>query len=181
MKTIFLIGFPASGKSTLGRELALKLGLKFVDLDTLVERRSGLTVGELFARDGEQSFRAIERACLADVLDSGAVVATGGGAPCHADNMELMNRAGVTVWLTAPAEVLIERLQRPEYKQPRPAVATLSDDEIDAYVRRTIVERTPYYSKAQIRFDTTYIETAAATRLTAERLARRLGAFTHRV
>lgn len=172
MDTIFLIGFPTCGKTTIGRELARLLGREFIDLDERVEQQAGMRVSDIFATRGEAAFRQMELECLLEVAHSHAIVAVGGGTPCHADNIDLMNAAGTTVWLTTPVETLINRLRRPEYKLPRPAVASLTDGQIARYVNRTYRARLPYYTQAKIHFDATDIETAADTRRTATRLAR---------
>ena len=162
-----------SGKSTLGPALAERLGVEFVDLDDCRERRHGMSIVELFASVGESRFRELESAMLEDVVagHSCAVVACGGGTPCVAGNMELMNRSGLTVWLTTSAERIASRLCLPEHKSRRPLIASLRDDEVLAYVRRDLALREPHYSRAQLQFDSTRIETAAETAETADALA----------
>ena len=88
--------------------------------------------------------------------------------------MDLMNATGTTVWLTTSAERLIARLCLPEHRAKRPQIAALSDEEIAAYVRRTMTLRTPHYAQARLQFDSTDIETAAETTATALRLAEKL-------
>ncbi len=108
---LFLIGYMGSGKSTLGRGIAAALGWSFIDTDKEIERREGLSVSEIFATLGEKAFRKMEHDLIASISpDEQAVVSTGGGAPCHFDNMERMNATGVTVYLKIPAGALVQRL-----------------------------------------------------------------------
>ncbi len=170
---VYLIGFPGCGKTTLGLELARQAGLPFVDLDQLIEHEQGRPIVELMPLIGEARFRQLEREALRQVAHDGsrAIVACGGGTPCQPGNMELMNATGVTVWLTTSAERIIARLCLPEHRAKRPQIATLGDDDIARYVHRTLAARTPHYAKAQRRFDSTRIETAAETIATARLLA----------
>ena len=171
MKTIFLVGFMCCGKTTLGRVLAQLLKVDFYDLDELVEERAEMRVTEIFARLGEEKFRQMERQMLHEVAGTPAVVACGGGTPCYADNMALMNRLGTTVWLTTSPEVIAARLTQPEHKFKRPTIVPLADEEILPHVIEALERRTPYYAQAQLHFDATAIETAEETIATAQRLA----------
>ncbi len=177
MKTIFLVGYMCSGKTTLGRELAIQLGTAFYDLDEMIEERAEMRATEIFARLGEPRFRELEREALHLVAGEPAVVACGGGTPCYGDNMALMNRLGLTVWLSTSAEVIASRLTQPEHKQKRPTIAPLADDEILPHVIEALGRRSPYYAQSQLRFDSTDIETAAATQATARRLMSELTQF----
>lgn len=174
MKTIFLIGYMCCGKTTLGRALAELLEMDFYDLDDMVEERAEMRIAEIFERLGEDKFRQLEREMLHEISGSPAVVACGGGTPCHSDNMAWMNRVGVTVWLTTTPQVIAARLTLPEHKLHRPAIAPLADDEILPFVIQGLTRRTPYYSLAQFHFDATAIETAEETLTTAQQLARLL-------
>ena len=102
---LFLIGYMGCGKSSIGRPLAKRLGLKFVDMDTEIERRCGVSVQQFFADRGEEAFRRLERELLRELTSAeDTVVATGGGVPCFFDNMELMNGSGVTVYVKLAAD-----------------------------------------------------------------------------
>ena len=170
----YLIGFPGCGKTTLGRELSRLTGWVFIDLDEYIEHQQGRRIVELMPLVGETQFRDMERAALREVSAASAIIACGGGTPCQPGNMELMNASGITVWLTTSEERLISRLCLPEHRAKRPQIATLSDEGIARYVRSTIAQRTPFYSKASLKFDSTHIETAAETIDTARRLAHAL-------
>lgn len=159
------------GKTTLGRVLADLLEMDFYDLDDLIEERAEMRVTEIFERYGEDKFRQMEREALHQVAGASAVVACGGGTPCYGDNMALMNRLGVTVWLTTTPEVIAARLALPEHKLHRPTIAPLANDQILPYVVEALKRRTPHYAQAQLVFDATAIETAEETIATAQQLA----------
>lgn len=147
---IFLIGFMGSGKTTLGRPLAARLGYRFVDLDKQIEEGEGSTIGEIFAIHGEAHFRALETAYLQHVISQGgdAVVSTGGGTPCFGNNMTLMNDSGVTVYLKHTPGRLAERL-RTAHTQ-RPLVAGKSPEELLRYITETLAEREAFYGRANV-------------------------------
>ncbi len=111
VESVVLVGLMGAGKSTVGAALAERLGTTFVDTDTLVESAAGASIEEIFAREGEASFRARERAALAMALDGEAgVVATGGGAPTIAETAALLGHADAVLWLHAAPEVLAGRI-----------------------------------------------------------------------
>lgn len=179
MKTIFLIGYMCCGKTTLGRVLAELLEMDFYDLDDLIEEHAEMRIAEIFEQYGEVKFRQMEREALHEVAGTSAVVACGGGTPCYGDNMALMNRFGITVWLTTSPEVIAARLALPEHKLHRPTIAPLADDMILPYVVEALERRTPYYAQAQLEFDATAIETAEETIATAQQLAVQILSFSH--
>ncbi len=147
---IFLIGFMGSGKTTLGRPLARRLGYDFIDLDQLIEKREGMTIAEIFAARGEDHFRTLERTYLGSVIASGgdAVVSTGGGTPCFHDNMALMNANGVTVYLKLSPATLAGRLA--SAKVCRPLLADKSPEELLQYVADMLDVREEYYGRAKV-------------------------------
>ncbi len=151
MRPIFLIGYMGCGKSTLGRALSRLTGITLIDLDTYIESRFHRTVTELFAERGESGFREIETAMLEEVAAfEDVIVACGGGTPCFGRNMEVMNQAGLTVWLNTPRDVLLSRLIRGKHK--RPLIAQKTDDELGAFIDTALEAREPFYSQAQARF-----------------------------
>lgn len=159
MKTIFLIGYMGCGKSTLGKALARRCELDFIDLDDYIEARAGKKIREIFAEEGEEAFRDMERRMLREVSADGkrdVVVACGGGTPCFAGNMELMQSRGLTVLLAASEERLFERLKRGRHK--RPLIAALGDSELEEFVRKQLAARMPFYSRAAEIFDSTCLE-----------------------
>jgi shikimate kinase len=109
---IYLTGFMAAGKTTVGRALACRLGVSFIDLDDTIERLSGLTVPEIFERHGESRFRKLETEALRLTREQpGVVVATGGGIVTRAENRELMRQAGHVVWLNADFDTMVQRME----------------------------------------------------------------------
>src|SRR5262252_7767202 len=131
--TIFLLGFMASGKSTVGPVLAEKLGRRFIDLDRVIEARVGCAIVELIEREGEARFRELETETLREAgSQGGVIIAPGGGAITRAENRELMSRLGITVWLDAPFELCWRRIQNDGATRP------LAPDEATA---RSVYER----------------------------------------
>jgi shikimate kinase len=120
--TVALVGFMGAGKTTVGQELARRLGWRFVDLDDLIRAAEGTTIEQIFQQGGEMAFRALERRILASALarnSSPLVLALGGGAFVDAKNRERLVAAGVpTVFLEAPAEELFQRSHQPEVVRP---------------------------------------------------------------
>lgn len=172
MSPVFLIGYMGCGKTTLGEALALVTGLRFIDLDDFIEQSSGKTIPQIFQELGESRFRELEADALREVASmSDVIVSCGGGTPCYGDNMSLMNQTGTTVWLTTSAERIMARLLLPDQKSKRPKISRLPDDEVLSLVKRELAQRTPFYSRSRLQFDSTDIETAPATLRTARRLA----------
>ena len=140
-----------SGKSTLGPALARALGRRFVDADREIEREAGVSVSELFAREGEAGFRARERAALEALAGSGAVVALGGGAIAQAGAAERLAAQGTVVYLRARLETLVMRLGN---ASSRPLLAGLDAKGRRARLEALLAERKPAYETARITIDT---------------------------
>lgn len=159
------------GKTTLGKPLAERLGWRFIDLDLYIEEKEGKTAKEIFMTCGEAHFRELEREALKEVATCGddTIVACGGGTPLQEGNMELMNRVGVTVWLRTSVERITSRLVLPDQRSKRPLLNNMSDSEIMASVVRGLESRTPFYEKAQLQFDSTYLESIEEIEATVER------------
>lgn len=156
-KPVFLIGYMGAGKTTLGRAVARMAKCEFVDLDDAIVAEAGMSVREIFEREGEASFRAREAEMLRRMARPDVIVGCGGGTPCRPEAMRFMNDCGLTVWLTAPIERLVERLSIA--RDHRPLIARLNDDELRDFVSRNLAERTPHYSKARVLFDASQLET----------------------
>ena len=151
MGLLFLVGDMGCGKSTLGRRLARRLGVPFLDTDTLIEAREGASVSDLFRYEGEAHFREVERAVLEEAIagNESAVVSTGGGLPVWRDNMERMNAAGRTIYLRRSAENIAGRLS-PYGRRKRPRLQGLNDEELVAFMTRDMAERDPFYGRATL-------------------------------
>ncbi len=126
---IFLIGMPGSGKSTLGRQLATELNLPFVDLDFEIEMQEGKTIKEIFSQPGEAAFRLAESKALKhfSLLNKSFVLATGGGAPCFHEGINIINQVGVSVFLDVSIDELASRV---EQNTDRPLFHTLEKSEL---------------------------------------------------
>jgi shikimate kinase len=147
---LFLVGYAGCGKSSLGKRLARRLGKRYVDTDKLVERSEGAMVADIFYYQGEEYFRAAERALIEELgtADGDMVISTGGGAPAWEDNMERMNTLGDTVYLRRTAVQIASRLS-PHGRQKRPKLRGLNDEELVAFMTANMAEREPFYSKAK--------------------------------
>lgn len=144
-KSVVLIGLMGAGKTAIGRRLASRLGLKFVDADNEIERAAGKSISEIFADHGEPYFRDGERRVIARLLRSGPqVLATGGGAYMDETTRSTISKRGVSVWLKADLDVLMERVSRRDH---RPLLKT---DDPKAVMRSLMDERYPVYSSADV-------------------------------
>ncbi len=134
---VYLVGMPGAGKSVVGRELAGRLGVPFVDLDDEIERAVGASVTEIFARDGEPSFRAREAAALVDAsVQDPSVVACGGGVVLEPANRITLRNTGVAVYLDVPLEQLRDRVTP---AADRPLIRE------DGDLERLLADREPLY------------------------------------
>lgn len=146
-----MIGYMGCGKSTVGHQMSRLLGYRFMDMDKLIEQRSGMTISEIFERHGEPYFRRLEREMLAELsVEQDAVIATGGGVPCHGDNMEVMN-GSETVYLKMSPEKLFSRLVLGRAK--RPLIRDLDDRQLMDYIRTMLEAREPFYGRAKLVID----------------------------
>ncbi|MEL6974577.1 MAG: shikimate kinase [Bacteroidota bacterium] len=146
---IVLLGYMASGKSTVGKQLASRLNLPFMDLDTVIETRTQQTIPELFEEKGEIFFRKEEHYALKAVLEEeeGYVLALGGGTPCYGNNMDLiLEKATQSIYLQLSINSLVERLLHK--KSSRPLVQHLNEEDLPEFIGKHLFERRQYYSKA---------------------------------
>jgi shikimate kinase len=144
-RSIVLVGMMGAGKSSVGRRLANRLGIPFVDADCEIEARAAMTIPEYFERHGEQNFRSGEARVIANLLNQGPqVLATGGGAFMHADTRAAVRRHGVTVWLKADYEVLLRRVRR---RSDRPMLKTANPAET---LKELLAVRDPVYALADV-------------------------------
>lgn len=149
---IYLVGFMGSGKSTLGRRLAARAGWTFMDLDTMIEQEEGMTVPRIFKEKGEAYFRELESKVLRDTEGmKDVVIACGGGTPCHGDNMDFMNSAGLSIYLKLTAKALFERLHNA--KVTRPLLEGMSADEMKVYIEQKLEEREKWYLRSKMVVD----------------------------
>ena len=144
-RPVVLVGLMGVGKSTVGRRLARRLGLPFVDSDSAIEDASGFSAAEVFERFGERDFRDGERRLVARLVEGEVrVIATGGGAYVDPTTREMLNKRAITIWLDAPVNVLAERTSR---RDTRPLLRTADPK---GTLERLSEERRPAYEAAHI-------------------------------
>jgi shikimate kinase len=144
-RPVVLVGLMGVGKSTVGRRLARRLGLPFVDSDAEIEDAAGCSAAEIFDRFGERDFRDCERRLVARLIDGAVrVIATGGGAYVDPNTRRLLNERAITVWLDAPVQILAERTS---HRNTRPL---LRNGDPKAVLQKLSDERRPSYEQAHI-------------------------------
>jgi shikimate kinase len=144
-RSLVLVGMMGAGKSSIGRRLAARLDIAFVDADVEIEKAAGMSIPDMFATRGEGEFRAGEARVILRLLDSGPqVLATGGGAFLSADTRAAIAATGISIWLNAEFEVLMKRIRR---RHDRPLLKT---DDPGATLRELIAARYPVYALADL-------------------------------
>jgi shikimate kinase len=167
-RPIVMVGMMGAGKSAIGRRLAQRLGLPFVDADAEIERAAGCTIEEIFDRHGEAAFRDGERRVIARLLDGPVgVLATGGGAFMDPETRARIRSRAITVWLKADLDTLVERVSR---RGHRPL---LKNGDPRAILMQLLEARGPIYAEADITVETGNAPAAA----TVERVIEALAAF----
>lgn len=148
MKAIVIVGYMCVGKTTVGRSLAKQLGCSFYDLDWYIEERFRKKVPQIFAEQGEEKFRDLERRMLHEVAEfENVVVSCGGGTPCFFDNMTYLNETATTVYMKASVETVLEHLRIS--KGERPLLTGKGEEELRTFVTEQLAAREPYYEQAQ--------------------------------
>jgi len=144
-RSIVLVGMMGSGKSSIGRRVALRLGISFVDADSEIENAAGMTIPDIFSARGEAEFRAGEARVIVRLLEGGPqVVSTGGGAFMNPNTRAAIAAKGISVWLNAEFDVLMKRIRR---RHDRPLLRT---DDPAATLRKLMAERYPIYALADL-------------------------------
>ncbi len=153
MPNLVLVGFMGTGKSTVGRLIAKRLGLKFVDTDQEIEQVTGITIKSIFKRHGEIRFRSEEKAAVRRVSQQdNQVIATGGGVVLDAENMEMLKQNGIIVCLKADPEIIYQRVG---LKKNRPLLQT--EDPLTT-IKSLLTERRPFYEQADVTVNTSNLE-----------------------
>lgn len=139
-----------SGKTYWGRKLGEKLGLPFFDLDEQIESSEGKPLTQIFAEEGEEYFRLVEKDTLHIITEShdSFIMATGGGTPCYFNNIEFMNKSGTAVWINTPIELLHERLLKD--KGQRPLIRNLDEAQLRGFIIKKFSDRKIYYEQAEM-------------------------------
>ena len=144
-RSVVLVGMMGAGKSSIGRRVALRLSIPFVDADAEIEKAAGMTIPDIFAVRGEAEFRAGEARVIARLLESAPqILATGGGAFMNRDTRAAIAAKGISIWLKAEFDVLMKRIKR---RHDRPLLKT---EDPGATLRKLMDERYPVYALADI-------------------------------
>jgi shikimate kinase len=147
-RSLVLVGMMGAGKSSVGRKLAMRLALPFVDADSEIEAAAGMTIPEIFEIRGEPEFRSGEARVIARLLDSGPqVLSTGGGAYMNPETRKQIGQKGVSIWLKADFDVLMRRIKR---RTDRPLLRTADPE---STLKRLIDERYPVYAQADVTIE----------------------------
>lgn len=150
MKKIILVGYMASGKTTIALLLSKAAGITYKDLDEIIEEKTGKTIAEIFEQDGEIKFRKLEHEALKEALkeDDVFVLSLGGGTPCYANNHEFLQHEGViSIYLKASIPVLAKRLREHEHR--RPVLDNVKPEELEDFIAKHLFDRSYFYHKAK--------------------------------
>jgi shikimate kinase len=147
---IFLIGFMGCGKSYWGKELSQKLQVPFFDLDEKITEKEEKSITEIFADEGEEYFRMLEKDVLHLMSEShdSFIMACGGGTPCYYNNIDYMKKQGVTIWINCSPDCLHGRLLKE--KDHRPLIREMSDDQLLSYIIKKTSDRNIFYQQADV-------------------------------
>ena len=148
----YLVGYMYSGKSTYGRRLAAEKGMEYLDLDRAFEERYHYTVRRFFEQFGEEAFRKLETQMLHSTAAlANTVIATGGGTPCYADNMDFILQHGTAIYLKMSTDALVKRAMASH--NPRPAMRGLTEEQLRQKISTQLMEREPVYLRSTIIVD----------------------------
>lgn len=147
---IFLIGFMGSGKTHWGKELSQKMDIPFFDLDEKIEEHEGKSIVQIFAEDGEEYFRLLEKDVLHLLTENHEtfVMACGGGTPCFFNNIDYLKKAGTVIWINTSVDCLYNRLI--EEKEKRPLIRSISNEELRTYIIKKYSDRKIFYQQATV-------------------------------
>lgn len=150
MKKIILLGYMGCGKSTIAQNLSKIINIPFLDLDNCIEKKTNLSIKEIFEKHGEIYFRKLEHEIFLELLQSSedSIIGLGGGTPCYANNHLLLQREDITsIYLKASIETLYNRLVY--NKSKRPLIADMNEDEMKEFIAKHLFDRSFYYNHAQ--------------------------------
>ena len=170
-RSIVLVGMMGVGKSSIGRRLATRFGIAFVDADAEIEKAAGMSISDIFTHRGEADFRSGEARVIARLLDGGPqVLAAGGGAFMNEATREAIREKGVSIWLKADLDVLLRRISKRRNERP-----LLQTGDPEATLRALLIEREPTYAQADLSVHSREVahDSIVADIVTA------LGAFLH--
>ncbi|MCB9222886.1 MAG: shikimate kinase [Crocinitomicaceae bacterium] len=169
---IFLIGFMGAGKSSLGKKIASRLSVNFIDADRAIEKEQNRSVQQIFSEEGEEKFRAIETDWLKNLKEGNDVIALGGGTPCFNNNLSLIQQKGISIYIKTPVPVIVSRLK--QAKEVRPIIEHVKKDHeaLTALVADMLAQRESFYNQANIIFDG-----ADVTSQSLDELERQIGSY----
>ena len=142
---IYIIGYMGSGKTTIGKKLAQKIGFPFIDIDEEIKRYTQISITEIFRIYGEIYFRSLEKKIL-NKINTDHVVSCGGGLPIYSNNMDFIINNGKSIYLKTPINILFNRLKN--NKKERPIIENIEEDELEDFIRKQSLQREQIYNKA---------------------------------
>jgi len=147
---IFIIGYMGAGKSTVGKRLANRINMPFIDLDDVFEAKYRYSIPNFFDDFGEEKFHEFEHSCLKEIISENehAVISTGGGTACHHGNIDIMNKEGLTVYLKMHPSSLTKRLNMA--RRLRPVIRNVEGTDMRNFIEGQLSEREKFYNKATI-------------------------------
>ena len=153
---IVLLGYMASGKSSIGKIMAKMLNVPFVDLDDLISEKEKLSIQDIFKIKGEIYFRKKEIEYLNDILlqKDNFILAVGGGAPCYGSNLSVINNNSTSIYLKSSLESIYNRLSDKKNKQKRPLLSEINNQELKEFIAKHLFERSPFYERAHYTIKT---------------------------
>jgi shikimate kinase len=147
-KHVIFVGMPGSGKSSLGYILSKLMWRPFIDTDYYIIKKEKKSISNIFAEQGEENFRELEKKILLEIIENApSIISTGGGMPCFYNNMDIMNEFATTVYLDVSPENLFDHLKN---DKNRPLVKGKTAQELMDYIQSTLEQRKLYYEKADI-------------------------------
>lgn len=163
-----------AGKTSVGKVLARRLGMDFYDLDWYIEKRFQKKISELFAEKGEEGFRRIEHDMLHEVAEfENVLLALGGGTPCFYDNMDYLNQQGITIFLNASPQTIVQHLKISH--TVRPLLQNMQGQELVDHIERQLSQRIAYYNKAQYTINADTLDSFEKIELLVDKICHTLG------
>ena len=153
---IVLIGYMASGKTSIGKKLAKKINIPFIDLDNYISTQEKMSISTIFKTKGEIYFRKIETQYLQELMQQTTdfILAVGGGTPCYANNIAVINQNATTFYLKYSLQTAYKKLSKEKNKKKRPLIATISNDNLKEFIAKHLFERAPFYEQAKFTIRT---------------------------
>jgi len=155
MRTIILTGFMGAGKSRVGKELAKKLSILYIDTDKLIEQKSGRKIKDIFKEHGEAYFRELECEVIRGLpVNQSLIISIGGGAIVNGENLKKLQQLGIIIWLKVSPQEIYKRLKKARKKRPLLALESVPELEYIENITKILLTREPYYHKADYQIET---------------------------